>query len=160
MSNIFESSDLFEASIRFENAAVLLAELADNPSEIDDQERETLKWAGELLETADWDNARNRTNRVSPSVASAATSIRPFFYNVLLDTRDDFKKANLTDQTAMRTFFSNLYDLLSGSRRADEIQLDLRLASVFLHKLSDGLLVEVSGNGHPHMGSGILAFGL
>jgi len=158
MSNIFESSDLFEASIRFENAASRIEKLSESPSDLDDKDRDALQWAGELLQSVDWNSELVNRQHVSPATAARATSIRPFFYNVLLDTKEEFERSGLTNEHEIRTFCSALYQLLRNGTRPSEVEFDYDLAAGVLHRISEGLLLEVTGNGHSKFGGGTLTF--
>lgn len=149
MPNIFESSDLFEASIRFEDASASLAQIAAN-KQLQSTGMESLKWAGELLRTVDWDLQKESTRNVSPEVAVQATSIRPFFYNVLVESREQFIQAGIDSEDEALNFFRDFYRLLNGEREPSDFgSSHLWLASTFLHEISRGLLLEVTGNYYP-----------
>ncbi|MBX3180288.1 MAG: hypothetical protein KF886_23300 [Candidatus Hydrogenedentes bacterium] len=148
MSTIFESSDLFEASIRLEDAAASLAQIAET-CKLDATDTGSLKWAGDLLRSVDWDFQKDSPRHINPDLAVQATSIRPFFYNVLIESRDQFIAAGISSEEDALDFFRNFYGLLNGEKAPSDISKShLSLASKFLHEISRGLLLEVTGNYH------------
>jgi len=150
MTDLLQAARLFEVSSKLADASAAMDRLArgQGPSNTD---KETFRWAGQLLEQVDWVCGVKPAASPQGALAVEATATRPTFYASLVQIAPDFSKAGLNQESQVYEFLREVYKLFvsggegSGRMSAERVQLGAR----FLHVLSNGLLVRLSNNGLP-----------
>jgi hypothetical protein len=151
MEDLNEAVQLFEASSRLESAATILHKIGAGEQSTAG-ERQALQWAGRFLAQVDWTAGRYGQAGVSGGLAVQATAVRPTFYNALIGIERHFRDAGLRQEKDVIAFLRGCYSFLigGGAQKKHRISPEkLRLASLFLRELSQGLLVNLNRNGVP-----------
>jgi hypothetical protein len=152
MADLIESSRLFDASCRLDSAATILNKLSEGRPPTP-KDREALVWAGSFLNQVDWTAGSSNGAGVVGNLAVQATAVRPTFYAALISLQRRLIDEGLTHEKEVIDFLRRLYQLLKkggSSNKAKPLPAEkLRLASVFLHELSQRLLIQLTDNGVP-----------
>jgi len=150
MTELLQAARLFEVSSKLGDASAAMDRLARGQG-LSNTDKETFRWAGQLLEQVDWLCGVKPAASPQGSLAVEATATRPTFYASLIQIAPDFRNAGLNQESQVYEFLRQVYELLvsggegSGKMSAEHVQLGAR----FLYVLSNGLLVRLSNNGLP-----------
>src|ERR1039458_9044394 len=153
MTDLNESSHLFEASSRLDSAATILGRLSEGQATTP-ADREALKWAGGFLSEVDWSSGVSNDARSLGNLAVQATEVRPTFYAALIGIERRLREAGLKQENEVVEFLQKLYRFLirggmKGKGKATLPSERLQLASAFLLELSQRLLIQLTDNGLP-----------
>lgn len=150
MTDLLQSARLFEVSTRIQSTSTWLFEFAEG-KKLDAQGKSSFKWAGRFLTKVDWTSGITTETSIEGGLAFSATNTRPKFYASLVKTAPDFQAIGIDSEKKLNLFLSGLYRVLIAEGE-DSTSLDenhLKIASKFLHVLSESIIVELSNNGLP-----------
>jgi hypothetical protein len=150
MSDLLQSSRLFEVSTRLQTASACLSRLAVGETPEPACE-ESLKWAGNFLGQVDWNSELEPGPRAGGNLAVQATTTRPTFYASVLKIAPDFVSAGVKTQDEIVVYLRSVYELLdSGGAKKSSLSADrISLAARLLHVMSQSLLAQLGNNGLP-----------
>ena len=151
MTELSESSRLFEASSRLDSAAAVLSKLSKG-EQTTSAERKALVWAGDFLCRVDWTAGGGNGAASFGNLAAQATEVRPTFYAALIAIERRLREAGLTREEQVVEFLRKLYQFLANGGANGNSKLPaerLQLASVLLLELSQRLLIQLTDNGLP-----------
>lgn len=127
------SAQYFSGSVRFVNCHELLEErIALTPKGAED-----LRWAGELLESIDWDCANHEAARQNYQLSGLASSLRPLFYQTLLSLG---KQGHISADSVPRTQLENIYTALKSGELGRMSATEKMIASYISDEFQEYLL--------------------
>jgi hypothetical protein len=152
MKDLFESSQIFEASSRLQSAAASLRKIKDHQS-LTPNERGNLRWSGRFLKEVDWSEDTRNGASVSGELSVQATDVRPSFYATLLHIQPVLRSAGIHAEDQLQQFLSATYHLLTAGgydkRKQAFDAATIDLAATLLEELASALLIRLTGNGVP-----------
>jgi len=124
-----ERAELFATDVRLQSVSSILKNLLEGKFLVT-QEKELLRWAGDLVGEVDWNSSAYNLRKGKREVHFLLTTskIRPMFYQAFLDMK--FPPS--------RDFLDRLYETLQSS--GDRMQLnrgELKIAQQLTQRISD-----------------------
>jgi len=156
MADLLQTARLFEVGTRLQTAAANLMSVAQGGK----PDSNALKWAGDFLLRVDWNSNAMPKGGVDGGLAVSATSARPKFYASLVRIGPKLGQVGIRSEEQVYDFLRSIYGFLqSGGSQVLDLSADhFKLASEFLHILSQSIMVDLSNNGLPRRRS-VLALG-
>jgi len=147
MPDLLQSAKLFEVGAKLQTASSCMSKCAQG-LELDEKDREILKWAGSFLAQVDWTSEIGVETGDGGGLSVSATNTRPKFYASLLKIGPKFSEVGITPEKNIYKFLKSVYSLLiSGGTNGTKIPTDqLELVSELLHTLSQNIMVDLSNN--------------
>lgn len=147
MPDLLQSAKLFEVGAKLQTASSCMSKCAQG-LELDEKDRDILKWAGNFLARVDWTSELEAEAGDGGGLTVSATNTRPKFYASLLKIGPKFSEVGIDPEEKIYEFLKSVYSLLiSGGTNGTKIPTArLELVSELLHTLSQNIMVELSNN--------------
>ena len=147
MPDLLQSAKLFEVGVKLQTASNCISKCAQG-LELDEKDRDILKWAGNFLAQVDWTSDIEVETSEGGGLTVSATNTRPKFYASLLKIGPKFLEAGIDSEKDTYEFLKSVYSLLmSGGTNGIVVNSSrLELVSELLHILSQNIMVDLSNN--------------
>ena len=133
-----EKAKVFQVSCFLQASVGALRKLSKE-KQLSNEEQGRLKWASELFGAVDWDSPNYKKRRGEFS-STIATTIRPYFYDAIVDGML-LQEFAFSSKLVFREFLEGFYHTLaSGGRCIALSESDIRTAGIITQKMADKTL--------------------